>query len=412
MKFRFWSVCIGNLFEHFDTALFGCLAPFLAPLFFPKHDPLTALILTYAVIPLGMLVRPLGSLIFGRIGDLKGRQQALFLTLTGMGLVSACMAICPTYAQIGIVAPALLCFGRLMQNFFAAGEAMGGGIFLLEGSSEKRHDLLSSIYSSSTIAGILLASAGVALLCAINIVEWGWRLLYLFGCVTALVGMILRKKEPAMSDASLFSLSLKEMARLFWQQRRTLIAIALVSAFSYANYSVALVLTNGLIPLVSDFTRADMTTLNTALLVFDFAALPFFGWLSSKISREKLMLATSVCVLFSAIPLFALMHHASYSTIVCARVSFVLLGVAFAAPFYAWAQKLVPPSHRYLLVAFGYALGTQLLGGPTSSIVLWTFQKTGSLAVAAWYWMTLAGLSGLVLVKVRVAAAQEPSRGQ
>jgi len=154
---QLWSACLGNFFEHYDTALFGFLSAFLAPLIFPKENQITALILTYAMLPLGMLARPLGALIFGYIGDAYGRKQALFLTLGGMSIVSGCIAFSPTYAQAGIVAPIIFCIGRIMQNFLASGETMGGAIFLLENTSEKRHDLLSSIYNTTTIGGILFA---------------------------------------------------------------------------------------------------------------------------------------------------------------------------------------------------------------------------------------------------------------
>ena len=87
-RLQLWNACLGNLFEHYDTALLGFLSPFLAPLIFPEKDPMTALILTYAIIPLGMVARPLGSLVFGYIGDVYGRKHALFLTLAGMSLIS------------------------------------------------------------------------------------------------------------------------------------------------------------------------------------------------------------------------------------------------------------------------------------------------------------------------------------
>src|SRR5262245_113042 len=94
-----WSMLLGNLFEHYDTALFGLLSPFLAPLFFPGQDPLTALILTYCIIPLGMIARPIGSLIFGYIGDTRGRKEALVLSLMGMAIITTIMGFMPTYQQ-------------------------------------------------------------------------------------------------------------------------------------------------------------------------------------------------------------------------------------------------------------------------------------------------------------------------
>src|SRR6187399_383973 len=104
-RFQLWNACLGNLFEHYDTALFGFLSPFLAPLIFPEQDPITALIFTYAIIPLGMLARPLGALVFGYIGDLYGRERSLFFTLAGMALISFCIAFTPTYLQAGMLAP-------------------------------------------------------------------------------------------------------------------------------------------------------------------------------------------------------------------------------------------------------------------------------------------------------------------
>ena len=158
---------LGNLFEHYDAALFTLLSPFLAPLFFPGHDPVTALILTYCIIPLGMMARPVGSLIFGYIGDTHGRKEALVLTLTGMAVVTGCMGFMPLHSQAGIFAPILLSLGRILQNFFAAGETIGGSIYLIENAPEAEKDMISSYYNASTIAGILIASFGVSLLYAL-----------------------------------------------------------------------------------------------------------------------------------------------------------------------------------------------------------------------------------------------------
>src|SRR5579872_7035410 len=130
-RFRFAGM-IGNLLEHYDRALFGLLAPFIAPLFFEGKDPLTALILTYGMLPLGILSRPLGSLFFGWIGDRFGRREALFYSLLGMAFTTIGIGFLPIYAQIGALAPLLLAFGRLLQNFFDAGETAGGAIAVLE----------------------------------------------------------------------------------------------------------------------------------------------------------------------------------------------------------------------------------------------------------------------------------------
>ena len=384
-KLRLWSAVLGNLFEHYDAALFGFLTPFLAPLIFPDKEPLVALILTYAMIPLGMIARPIGSLFFGYIGDAYGRRQALFLTLGGMAVVSALIAISPTFATAGLLAPVIFCIGRILQNFFSSGETMGGAIYLLEGAPEKKHDMISSLYSASTIGGILLASAGVAAISYFKILDNGWRVLYALGCVTGLFGLLIRRQLPFLPPIKTPSL-----LKVFWQEKRSLFFIVVSAGFAYSTYTMALVLMNGFIPLISGFSKTDMMSLSTGLLVLDFCALPFFGWVASKISREKLMMGTALCVALTATLLLTSLQNASIFTVIGVRICFVFFGVAFFAPFHAWAQQLVPTAHRYAIISFGYALGSQLLGGPTAAISLWLFKQTGMVASVSWYWMVLA----------------------
>lgn len=410
---QLWSACLGNLFEHYDMALFGFLSPFLAPLIFPKQDPISALILTYAIIPLGMLARPLGSLIFGYIGDLYGRKHALFLTLTGMAFVSGAMAFIPTYVQAGILAPLLFSLGKILQNFLSGGEAMGGAIFLLENSSEKRRDLLSSLYNASTVGGHLLASLGVYLISRHMSVDPGWRLLYLFGCITALFGCMVRRRLPFPANPANMSQPLSHLIRMVWTCRKPLALIAISSGFAYANYSIALVLMNGFVPLVSSLTKTEVMEVNSYLLIFDCCALPFFGWLASKVSREKLMLSATLSVALLAIPLSMLLEGTSFTRLIAIRACFVISGVAFFAPFHAWAQQLVPSQYRYAVISLGYALGSQLIGGPTAAISLWCFKQTGIVSSVSWYWIALSLASSaaiaLSLKQIKIHSTEKTS---
>lgn len=393
-----WSMLLGNMFEHYDAALFSLLSPLLAPLFFPGQDPITALILTYCIIPLGMAARPIGSLIFGYIGDTKGRKKALVITLTGMAIVTASMGLLPTYQQVGFLAPVLLSLGRILQNFFAAGETVGGALFLIENVPEREKDMTSSFYNSSTIAGILTASFGVSLLCGLNLVQECWRVLYFCGCFTACFALFLRTKmriEPSEKTSEPFSLNY--VLQTCWEYRKALSIIAVASGFSYASYTVALIMMNGFVPLVTTITTEEMMHLNTILLIFDFMMLPLFGYLTTRYSREKMMMGAGIAASLTGIPLFWFLQGASLATVIGIRFALVIIGVWFSAPFYSWAQQLVPASHRYTVISFAYAIGSQLLGGPSAAISLWLFQKSGWAGSAGIFWMVLGLLTSFCI---------------
>lgn len=403
-----WSMLLANLFEHYDAALFSLLSPFLAPLFFPDQDPLTALILTYCIIPAGMLARPLGSLIFGYIGDMRGRKEALVLSLSGMAIVTGMMGLLPTYHQAGFLAPILLSTGRVFQNFFAAGETMGGAIYLIENSPESQKDIISGLYNSSTIAGILLASAGVSLLCAFNLVQEYWRVLYFSGCFTAVFIVFLRTKICLKSFLvnHFPKNSFKSILKSCWKGRQVLIAIAIASGFSYASYILDLVMMNGFAPLVSHVSKAEMVHLNTFLLGIDFLLLPLFGFLAKRFSRERMMILAGALALFAGLPPLYLLEGASLTNVIFIRLVFVIIGIWFSAPLHAWAQTLVPASHRYMMISFGYALGSQLFGGPTAALSLWLFQQTNWIVSVGLYWMILGLLASYCVAKQEVLAEE------
>lgn len=383
----FFASLIGNILEHYDTALFGLLAPFIAPLFFHTQDPFTALILTYAIIPIGVVIRPLGSFCFGWIGDQYGRREALCGSLTGMAVVTFAIGFLPTSREIGALAPLLLAILRLLQGFFAAGEAPGGAIYILENAHAPKRSLLSSVFDASTVGGILIASALVTFLSMQGWIESGWRYLFWFGGATALFGIFLRLQAE---ESGVFSSHTYQIKELF-QHKRAFLAIALAAGFSYTTYSLAFTLMNGYIPLITSLTKADMMKVNTALLGLDLFLLPFFGFLSYKFGKEKMMLLGALACCIGAAPLFSLLGPSSnLLSVTSIRFFIVLSGVAFAAPYHAWAMEQVPPRYRSTILCVGYAFGSQVIGMPTAAISLWAYKQTGWAGAPALYLIPVA----------------------
>lgn len=394
------------MFEHYDTALFSLLSPFLAPLFFPGKDPVTALLLTYCIIPLGMIARPIGSLFFGYIGDTHGRKKALLISLTGMAVVTACMGFLPTYKHVGMLAPVLLSLGRIFQNFFASGETMGGAIYLIENVPENKKDVTSSYFNASTIGGILLASFGVTVLCGLNVVQDCWRILYFLGCSTAIFAIFLRARM-AVSDSNLSSeSSVKFLLKTCWDNRQALLTIAIAAGFSYACYTIALVTMNGFIPLITSITKENMMHLNSVLLCMDFFLLPIFGIIAQKFSREKVMIGAALMAGITGIPLLWFLEGSTLLVVILIRLILVVIGVSFSAPFNSWAQQLVAPSQRYTVISFAYAIGSQIFGGPSAAIALWLFQKTNWIPSIGLYWMGLGLLTSYLIVRQRALLAK------
>ena len=400
-RVNFFGIYLGNLFEHYDTALFSFLSPYFATIFFPNEDYLTALIMTFGIIPLSRIARPIGSLFFGYIGDVYGRMHSLFFSLLGMSIITSLMGLLPTYHQAGITAPLLLLLARVLQNFFAAGENIVGAIYFLEDITEERKkDMTSSIYDTSTIAGILLASGLVALLYHFQFIEHGWRILYFIGLLTAIVGVILRKKANFKTVGKSHP-NLILRLKMIWISRKTVITIMFATGFSYATYAMAFVLMNAFVPLVSDITKIQITKLNTIFLIFDLITLPLFGSLTRWFSRSSLMACAALLAFLTGIPLFSLLDHCSFLILIFVRVSVVLIGVCFSATYYSWAQNLIPKSHRYMTISFASALGSQILGGATTAISLWLYQQTHIISSVAWYWAVLGCVTSYLILNHR-----------
>ena len=395
---------IGNILEHYDNALFGLLAPFIAPLFFSEKDPITALIMTYGMLSLGLCARPLGAFFIGWIGDVFGRRSALRVSLIGMACVTVSIGFLPTYAQAGVAAPVLLALARVLQNFFAAGESIGGAIFVLEHTASDKKNIFSGIYDASSIGGVMLASLAVTLLGYCGKVESHWRILFFAGASTAILGAWLRDRQPGIKEKNVeraLPSSRKSLwaLRVLWRWRSSLLAVIVVSGFSYMIYSLSFTLMNGFIPLVTAVTKTEVLRANTVLLIFDLLLLPLFGWLANVVTKERLMLFAAGFAALSCFPLFMILENASFPIVIIMRVALVTLGVAFSATYHSWTQELIPAAHRYTIISVGYAIGSQLIGAPSVAISLWLFRQSGWIGAPALCFFIAASLAAIVVYK-------------
>lgn len=357
------GICANGL-EHQDRALFPLIAPFIASYFFPSEDRITALINIYGVIVLSLFMRPLGAFVFGWYGDRKGRRSGLLLSLYGMSVSTIAIGLIPSYDSIGFFSPLLLFLSRCSQNFFAAGETVSGGIYVMEHTKKGKQGFISAIFEASTMLGVVIASMQTALLAYFNVLHTHWQWLFYFSGALGFLFYFLRKRSyesPEYLEENREKLSWK----VVWEERKPLAAIAVTTGFGYATYLLSIRFMNTYLQATTDINATQLTSVNTALTIIDLMILPVFGLVALYIPAGVLMSAAAITTGIFSLPLFLwMMSSKTLPVILFVRLLIVIFGVIFAAPYRAWLQALVRPDRRCTVLNMGSALGQLCVEGP------------------------------------------------
>jgi MFS transporter, MHS family, proline/betaine transporter len=293
---------IGNVLEWYDFGVYGYLVPTISLLFFPGGDPVVSLLSTFAVFGVGFVMRPVGSILFGIYGDRHGRRRALSTVVFVMALATFAMGLLPTYGQVGVLAPALLVVVRLCQGLSAGGEWGGSTAYIVEFAPSARRGFFGSWQLVGVGGGFLLGSLTAALLNAAlsqpERLAWGWRLPFLFGIAVGIVGAYLRWRladtpkyieievEGAVAAAPLGE-ALKDYPR------QTLLGFG-VTLHNTVAYYIALVYMTSYMSSVGKLPQSTALWIGTSCLVVFVVLLPLMGWLSDRLGRRPLLIASCI----------------------------------------------------------------------------------------------------------------------
>jgi len=393
-----WTVIgasgVGTMIEWYDFYIFGSLALILATQFFPPGNPTLAVLSTLATFAAGFAARPFGALFFGRIGDLVGRKYAFLVTLVIMGGATFVIGLLPTYAQIGVLAPAILVFLRLLQGLALGGEYGGAAVYIAEHVPDKRRGYYTSFIQTTATLG-LFVSLIVILIVRLSMSPedfqaWGWRVPFLASIFLVAISLYIRLR---LQESPLFA-SMKAAGRTSrapigesfgsWSKLQTILTVLWGAAAGQAvvwycgQFYTLFWLQNSNQAVGADGKIANLGNVpavdaNVIIAVALLLATPFFivfGALSDRIGRKPIMMAGNLIAALTTIPIFSLMWGytpagGNYQPVVLVLLVFILvLYVTMVyGPIAAFLVESFPARVRYTSVSLPYHVGNGYFGG-------------------------------------------------
>ena len=375
MKAReFIASVSGNALEWFDYILYAYLTPLFAPLFFPAKNPLTSLMLSFSVFAGGFLIRPVGGMLIGYIGDKYSRRHALITTMSLMTIATSLMAMLPTYTSIGLAAPILLTVIRMLQGLATSGEFNSSANYLIEQSSTQ-HSFMGSLVSLSATFGIFMGALFSFLIKIsfppITRTQYGWRLAFAIAALFSFVLLIIRCKMTEKNIKNSKALSqwniLKE---LFQQHKKDFIKVILIcSLLGIGNYYL-FGFFNALLYQYTVISSSAISIINFSCIFISIFLIYGYGKLTEKFGATAIFFTGAIGFLLFAYPIFYLLLAKNIFLIFSAQLVFVNFLSCIAASFPIIIAGFFPKKIRNSGTAISYNLSLAIFGGTAPLLAL------------------------------------------
>lgn len=399
----------GNLVEWFDFYIYSFCALYFAPAFFPSGNTTTQLLNTAGVFAAGFLMRPIGGWLFGRIADKHGRRAAMMISVLMMCGGSLVIAVLPTYAQIGALAPLLLLVARLFQGLSVGGEYGTSATYMSEVALQGRRGFFASFQYVTLIGGQLCALLVLVILqqtlSSDALKAWGWRIPFVVGAAAALISLYLRKSLDETSTSESRKAKDAGTIRGVWQHKGAfLTVVGFTAGGSLIFYTFTTYMQKYLVNTAGMHAKTAGNVMTAALFVYMLMQ-PVFGALSDKIGRRMSMILFGTGAVIGTVPL---MHALGGVTSPLAAFGLIVVALAIVS-FYTSISGLIkaemfPPEVRAMGVGLSYAVANAIFGGSAEYVALW-FKSVGSESSFYWYVTVLCAISLLVSWRMR-----DPSR--
>ena len=401
------AAVVGNFIEWFDWAAYALLSIYFASQFFPENaPPLVALLGTFGILAIGFLVRPVAGLVVGKIADRFGRKFALLLTVYGMGISGLIIGLAPTYEQVGILAPIILLFARIMQGVCIGGEYAAMSAFAMEMSPQGRRGFIAGVLSAFGFAGQMavatLVTISVWVLSPEQMTSWGWRAIFIFGALLSIGGIWIRRgMEETLDTDKDHAEPLRIFDALKKNPMATVKVVGLTIGFTamvyaWGTYMPAYAMTyKGLDP------RFSMTAIMISFAIAGIAAVGA-GLLSDKLGRKKTMLFAGIVLAIGTVPAMNFLNDSLLRLVVLQGVAHIILALLQASSMPAYTE-LFPTKFRASGLGFPYSMTVGLVGG-TAPLVGTYFASIGWLGTFPWYLSILMGISVIFYATMKETA--------
>ena len=394
---------IGNLVEWYDWYVYSAFSLYFSKAFFPPADQTVQLLNAAAVFAVGFLMRPLGGWLMGRYADRHGRRAALTVSVLLMCAGSLLIAITPSYATIGVLAPTVLVLARMMQGVSVGGEYGASATYLSEMAGKAHRGFWSSFQYVTLIMGQLLA-LGVLLILqrtldARALDAWGWRIPFVIGAACALVAVAVRR---GISETGAFTASAARpvsrttaLQGLLAHPRALATVFGLTAGGTVAFYTFTTYAQKFLVN-SAGFTKNDATLVSAASLAIFMCAQPIVGAISDRVGRRPVLIAFGIVGTLGTVPVLTALQHAASVTFALLLLTLALLVVSGYTAINAVVKaELFPTDVRALGVAFPYAIAVSIFGGTAEYLALW-FKNMGHEAWFFWYVTACVAMSLVV----------------
>jgi MHS family proline/betaine transporter-like MFS transporter len=399
------AATIGNVFEWFDFVVYGFFAVTIAEVFFPAGNPTVSLLITFGAFGLAYFVRPLGAIVVGGFTDRAGRKNGLLLSIALMMIGTTLMAVTPGYGTIGLPAPIILTIARLLQGFSVGGEFGSAVSFLTEHGGGRRGFSAGWQFATGGMITVIASVFGVTLTTLLThqqLVDWGWRIPYVFGMLVGPAGLYLRAKiveTPEFLEAEVPpTIPIRDLLRRHPLPVLLALGISIISNSSF--YILAYIPTYGVKTLHLPAYVGFVATLIGGMFLA--IGCPLAGHWSDKIARPLIMVIACWLFVLTSYPSFYLMAAwPSLTALIVAAIWLNLIKAGYSGVLPSLLAEQFPVEVRAIGVSLSFSTAVSIFGGLAPLVATWLIVKTGDSLAPSYYLIFTALLSLVALIAIQ-----------